>query len=356
MSTERLPFSGSRTRGPKPACEVLRGTLAIHRQIDDWILGSVGDDLVRGKIGAGVSDGDEVEVAWKWKNTQRWGQQREIVSIRSVTPSGEVATLRYLAKNFPGVGPTLARALWENFDDSLWTVLDEEDLVLLTKVKGISKNKAVDIFDTWIAIQDAKECDMFFEDAEITVAYQKRIFRAYLEDADQYETLRDIPVAKRKEVIESIEKNPYGLIEKVDGIAFKKADAIAVALKLPKDSPHRMRAGVIYAMDFASQIAGHTRLLESACAAEAKEQLCPAAQMKGMNFPAKKELDHKYSRLIDQAIRDLIAGGSLVSDGEYVALKKFHDLECEIAERVRKFSALSDPCIGAASSRDGGGA
>jgi len=180
---------------------------------------------------------------------------------------------------------------------------------------------------------------MFFEKAGISVAYQRRIFRAYIKDADDYETTRDIPVTKRLAVSERIKKNPYGLIEKVDGIAFKKADAIAVNLKLPKDSPHRMRAGVIYALDFASQIAGHTRLLESACAAEAKEQL-----------------GERYGRLIDEAMRSLIKDGSLVSEGEYVALKKFHDLECELAKRVSKFSVASDQCVGAASSRDGGGA
>ncbi|MSE22437.1 ATP-dependent RecD-like DNA helicase, partial [Lactobacillus parabuchneri] len=46
-----------------------------------------------------------------------------------------------------------------------------------------------------------------------------------------------------------IANNPYQLVEDIDGISFKRADAIALKLGLVPDSDERIRAGLMYAIN-----------------------------------------------------------------------------------------------------------
>ena len=52
-----------------------------------------------------------------------------------------------------------------------------------------------------------------------------------------------------EDALKIIAENPYQLVEDIDGISFKKADAIALRLGIVPDSNERIRAGLMYAID-----------------------------------------------------------------------------------------------------------
>ena len=57
-----------------------------------------------------------------------------------------------------------------------------------------------------------------------------------------------------------ITRNPYRLVEDVEGIGFKTADRIAASLGIEQDSEYRLSAGVKYTLSDATAVAGHCYL------------------------------------------------------------------------------------------------
>src|SRR5690606_17287292 len=55
-------------------------------------------------------------------------------------------------------------------------------------------------------------------------------------------------------------KNPYKLVEDIEGIGFLTADKIAQKVGIKPDSDFRLRAGIIYILKSAAEKNGHTYL------------------------------------------------------------------------------------------------
>lgn len=53
----------------------------------------------------------------------------------------------------------------------------------------------------------------------------------------------------QEETLEIIQENPYQLVDDIENIGFKKADAIAEQLGFAADSPARIRAAILYALN-----------------------------------------------------------------------------------------------------------
>jgi exodeoxyribonuclease V alpha subunit len=58
-----------------------------------------------------------------------------------------------------------------------------------------------------------------------------------------------------------VRQEPYRLVEEVHGIGFATADRIALALGIPEQSPERIKAALLHALDQARTMAGHCYLL-----------------------------------------------------------------------------------------------
>ena len=81
-----------------------------------------------------------------------------------------------------------------------------------------------------------------------------------------------------------MKKNPWKLADDVDGIGFLKADEIAKSLNIPADSPERLKAAAVFAMNTLTT-RGHV------CAPESEVIQSAAELLKLPEESAKKGVD-----------------------------------------------------------------
>ena len=93
----------------------------------------------------GVAPGEGLTVTGTWGRHASYGEQFKAESVERRVPAGEKAMLEYLSSGIlKGVGAATARRLVEEFGADLFTVLEEQP-ELLTKIKGITRKRALEI-------------------------------------------------------------------------------------------------------------------------------------------------------------------------------------------------------------------
>ena len=175
--------------------------------------------------------------------TTKYGEQFVFTSCEIIFPSTTIGIEKYLASGLvKGVGPITAKNLVKEFGEDTLDVIEfyPEKLV---KVKGISKNKADEISLTIGKLKKMQNVMMFLQKYNITTNMALKIFGVYQE-----------------QTIDVVMSNPYKLVEDIDGIGFLSADKIAKSLGVSKDSPFRMRAGLLHILKESVEKVGHTFL------------------------------------------------------------------------------------------------
>jgi len=238
----------------------LSGPLDISRRNPTgWCICQIGGKAAVGMLPAGIQDGAEVEAAGVWDDSPSWGKQFKFTAIKETLPRDLARAKAHLARVLPGIGPSTARAVVEHFGADIYAVLDDAP-ERLKEVPGIGEAKAQDITGAWKTLRVSREADQFFAEIGVTPAMQRRIFSAMVPRFDQYKDMSEVPADLRHAVVGSIRQNPYCLIELVDGIGFKRADAIANRVGIKEDSPHRVRAAIVHTLKEAAQRDGHCYL------------------------------------------------------------------------------------------------
>jgi len=119
-----------------------------------------------------------------------------------------------------------------------------------------------------------------------------------------------------KLILEKINNNPYVLME-LSGVAFEKADAIAIKMGLLKNDPRRIKACIEFCLSNEENDGGHTwtdiKTLER--------------KVKGLTG----RFDKKFNELIQEHEKDFI-----IVDGNKVALLKAYNTEVAIKEHLFK--------------------
>ena len=201
-----------------------------------------------------LSEGESVVFRGIWVNDPKHGRQFKFQSYESVLPSSIEGVKRFLASKYmKGIGEVLSARIVEAFGKDTIKVLDETP-ELLYKVDGIVKKKADAVLAGWATHKKIREVMIFLQSHGISETYATKIYEQYGRDT-----------------IDRLRANPYRLIKDIRGIGFIKADGIAQKLGIPKDSPERIKAGILYCLDtFAEK--GHvyaplTELVENVASA-----------------------------------------------------------------------------------------
>ena len=129
----------------------------------------------------------------------------------------------------------------------------------LAKVRGISAKKAVAIGEAYKELSGLRELMMFLEANGVSSGYAARLQAVYGNTA-----------------ITRIKENPYCLARDIDGIGFKTADRIALAMGWEHDAPQRLAAGLFYALEQSTSV-GHTCVPEELLVRETARALVVAA-------------------------------------------------------------------------------
>ena len=254
--------------------------------------------------------GDYVDCMGQWVNDKTRGMQFRADEIRLVPPSTLEGVERYLGSGMvPGIGPHLAKLLVSAFGARLFDVI-EQDPDQLAQVPGIGRKRREQILDAWSEQKAVRDVMVFLQSHGIGPGRAVRIYKTYGSQA----------VAK-------VQENPYRLSSDIHGIGFKIADALALRLGIPTDSPLRAQAGLRYVLQ---ERAGNGH-----CAATRSELAAATEDLLGMDVG-----------IVDAAITAAVAAQEIVLEEsagqEWVFLQDLYTAEVESAGRLRALQS-GDP-------------
>ena len=199
--------------------------------------------------------GDYVQVEGEYLEHPMYGPQIKVASYERKVPQDVISIRNYLGSGaIKGIGEKLAARIVDAFGTDTFRVIEEEP-EKLAKVKGISQGKAYEIAVQVQGKQQLRNAIIFLQNLGIGTSMAVRIYEIYKETI--YNVLR---------------VNPYDLVEKVSGIGFKTADAIALRQGLAFDSDFRISAAMTYLLQEAGG-EGHTYLPQKELVDRAQELL-----------------------------------------------------------------------------------
>jgi exodeoxyribonuclease V alpha subunit len=203
----------------------------------------------------GVQCGETLALTGQWTRHANHGDQFKIESFKSELPSTVYGIRKYLGSGLVhGVGKVYAKKIVDRFGIDTLRVISEES-ALLKNVPGIGPQRATAIKKAWDEQRALREVLMFLQTYGATVGQCLRLVKKYGNGA--------------KEILQ---REPYRVAREIDGIGFKTADRIAVNLGFANDSPPRLDAGILFALDDL-QDEGHTAIPEDDLVAHAAEML-----------------------------------------------------------------------------------
>ena len=250
-----------------------------------------------------VGAGEWITASGAWVSDRTHGLQFKAEVLKTTPPTGAEGIEKYLASGqMRGIGPAMAKRIVAAFGEATFDII-EANPERLTEVSGIGPWRAARIVAGWAEQKAVREIMIFLHAHGVGTARAVRIFKTYGHEAIQVMT-----------------EDPYRLARDVRGIGFRTADAIAAKLGMEKTAPQRLRAGVSFALQTATD-EGHCAL--------------PVAMLASL---AQKLLEVE-APLIEVAIaEELRRGEEVVSDtvGQEtcVFLKGLHGAERAIADRL----------------------
>jgi exodeoxyribonuclease V alpha subunit len=192
-----------------------------------------------------IYPGEYLDATGAWVQDRDHGLQFKADSIKIMPPHSKEGIVRYLGSGLvKGIGGHFAQKIVDVFGERTLQVIDESP-TFLSEVKGIGKKRIEQIRESWKEQKSVREIMMFLQGLGVGTARAVRIYKTYGTSA-----------------IDTIKKNPYQLATDIWGVGFRTADDMAFQLGLPKDSPVRARAAVVYVLKELSS-EGHVGFSES---------------------------------------------------------------------------------------------
>ena len=251
-----------------------------------------------------ISKGDTLKLVGKFVEHKDYGEQFKIETFEKLMPKTLGALETYLANgNVKGVGPATASKIINKFGEDTIHVLKFEPQKL-AQIKGITKDKAIQISESFIENWEVWQIVGFLERFGIGAESAKKVYNLLGINA-----------------IAEIEANPYILIDISRGVDFKQIDQMAIELGIEKENQKRVKSGIKYAL-IKITYNGHCCTL--------KENLIEYV----------KTLLNVNESIIEDGIINLKVNNEIVvedRDGEeWVYLYSFYKAENQMAERIIK--------------------
>ncbi|MGI6680488.1 MAG: ATP-dependent RecD-like DNA helicase [Bdellovibrionota bacterium] len=238
----------------------------------------------------------------------KFGKQLKASSILETIPSDVKGVEKYLSSGIlPGVGEKTAQKIVGLLGKNAVEKIIEDPLVL-KNIKGLSKKKIDSIYNILLNEQNAGKALRFLIEHNISTALANLIFQKYGEKS-----------------IEIVSNDPYRLCLEISGIGFIKADDIAFKMGFEKNDRRRIKAGISYTLEKATQD-GHCYLEESVLKERAKQLL---------------ELDEDIAS-IDVLIDELTQEDILIRRDKNILLKEFDEAENFISKYIIEKSLVKD--------------
>ena len=192
-----------------------------------------------------INSGDTLKLIGKYVEHKDYGRQFKVDTFEKLMPRTVEALEMYLANgSIKGVGPVTAKKIVSTFGEETIHVLKYEP-ERLARISGISKEKAGEISRSFVENWEVWQIVGFLEKFGIGVESAKRVYDLLGVNA-----------------IESIEANPYILIDIARGVDFKQIDKMAIDLGMEPNNDKRIKSAIKYAL-IRTTYNGHTCTLKA---------------------------------------------------------------------------------------------
>ena len=178
-----------------------------------------------------IKKGDTLKIIGKFVEHKDYGEHFKIETFEKLMPQTLGALETYLANgNIKGVGPATASKIVNKFGEDTIHVLKFEPQKL-AQIRGITKDKAIEISESFIENWEVWQIVGFLERFGIGAESAKKV----------YDLLGINAIAE-------IEADPYILIDISRGVDFKQIDQMAIELGMEKENQKRVKSGIKYAL------------------------------------------------------------------------------------------------------------
>lgn len=178
-----------------------------------------------------VNIGDTLKVVGKFVEHPEYGTQFKVDTFEKLMPQTTKALENYLANcGIKGIGPATARNIVDMFGEDTINVFKFEP-IKLAQVKGISKEKAIDIANTFVENWEVWQLVGFLDKFGIGPQNAEKIYKELGTNA-----------------IDEIENNPYILVDLVNKVNFEQIDKMALDLGFEYNNEKRIRSGIKHAL------------------------------------------------------------------------------------------------------------
>ena len=186
----------------------------------------------------------------------RFGLQFHADHFRKELPQTREGVIAYLSGElFKGIGKKTAEKIVDTLgENAISRILNQPSL--LDTVPRLPPDKAKQLYDTLMEHQGLEQVMIALNQYGFGPQLSMKIYQAYKDRA-----------------IEVIQKNPYRLIEDVEGIGFSRADELGYQLGISGSHPDRIKAGCLYTLEQECMQAGHVYIPARTLLVSVKELL-----------------------------------------------------------------------------------
>ena len=166
------------------------------------------------------------------KEHPRFGLQFHVEHFRKEMPQTKEGIVAYLSSDlFKGIGKKTAESIVDTLGEQAITKILAQPSILDT-VPRLSGEKAKQFYDTLIEHQGLEQVMIALNQYGFGPQLSMRIYQMYKQDT-----------------IDIMQKNPYRLVEDIEGIGFGRADELGYHLGISGSHPDRIKAACLYVLE-----------------------------------------------------------------------------------------------------------
>ena len=253
---------------------------------------------------AAAWEGEELHATGEWVDDPVRGRQFKAKTVECIPPKSVEGVRRYLASGLiRGIGPVLANRIVDRFGAETIDVLDHHS-GRLREIPKVGPKKIASIVQGWREGKGTREVMIFTQTYGISAGKAAKIYRTYGPDS-----------------VAIIKRDPYRLCRDIWGIGFATADRIALAVGLPKDSPLRARAAIVFTLRTEADEAGH-------CWTSEPDLLLHAQELVGISVET-----------LAEALKHELDAGRVVKEGDRLYLRDLWVAERRVAAQLKALLA-----------------
>lgn len=176
----------------------------------------------------------------EFKEHPKFGLQFLTKHFRKDMPQTKQGVIAYLSGElFKGIGKKTAENIVETLgENAISKILNQPSL--LDSIPKLPPDKAKTLYDTLMEHQGLEQVMVALNQYGFGPQIAMRIYQTY-----------------KEETLSIIQKNPYQLVEDIEGIGFGRADELGYQLGITGSHPDRIKAACLYTLENESMQTGH---------------------------------------------------------------------------------------------------